>query len=64
MAVAGQQADAHRIAAGHQPVAIMLDLVNPVGPNGGLSAGDSRQGSIKPAGADRVRALNEDMAER
>ena len=32
--------------------------------DGGLSAGDGRQGSMKPAGADRVRELNEDMAGR
>jgi hypothetical protein len=31
-------------------------------PEGGLSAGEGRQGSIKPVGADRlVRELNEDM---
>jgi hypothetical protein len=35
---------------------------NDFAPNGGLSAGDGRQGSMKLAGADRVRELNEDMA--
>ena len=33
--------------AGHQPIAIVFDFVNPVGPDGGRSAGESggrRQG--------------------
>jgi hypothetical protein len=30
MAVAGNQPDAHRITTGHEPVAVVLDLVNPV----------------------------------
>src|SRR6266852_2103902 len=30
VAVAGEQADAGRVAAGHQPIAVVLDLVNPV----------------------------------
>ena len=35
------------VAARHQPVAVVLDLVNPVDPDGGRSAGDGRQGSMK-----------------
>ena len=30
VAAAGQQPDAHGIAPGHQPIAVVLDLVNPV----------------------------------
>ena len=29
VAPAGDQPDAHRVAAGHQPEAVVLDLVNP-----------------------------------
>ena len=36
MAVAGQQPDANGITAGHKPVAVMFDLVNPVGTGRGL----------------------------
>ena len=46
----GQQPNAHGIAPGHEPVAVVLDFVNPVQPAGGLSAGDGRLGSMKPAG--------------
>jgi hypothetical protein len=31
MAIAGQQTDADRVPARHQPVAVVLDLVNPLG---------------------------------
>jgi len=31
VAPAGDQPDAHRVSAGHQPEAVVLDLVNPVG---------------------------------
>ena len=33
VAVAGEQPDADRIAAGHQPIAVVLDFVNPVRPS-------------------------------
>jgi len=36
VAPAGDQPDAHRVAAGHQPEAVVLDLVNPVGAGRGL----------------------------
>jgi hypothetical protein len=52
------------IAAGRQAVAVVLDLVNPIGPDGGSSVGDGRHGSMKPAGADRIGELNKDMAGR
>ena len=43
VAPAGDQPDAHGIAAGHQPEAVVLDLVNPVGPGGRTIGGDGRQ---------------------
>ena len=36
VAPAGDQPDAHGVAAGHEPVAVVLDLVNPVGAGRGL----------------------------
>ena len=39
MRVPGEEADAHRIAPGHEPVAVVLDLVNPVGAGRGLVGG-------------------------
>jgi len=36
VAPAGDQPDAHGIAAGHQPEAVVLDLVNPIGAGRGL----------------------------
>ena len=45
----GQQPDAHWVAPGHQTVAIVLDLVNPVGPGRRLVGGLGRHGSMKPA---------------
>jgi hypothetical protein len=48
-----------------QPIAVVVDLVIQLEPDGGLSAGDGRQGSMKPAAVVRlVRELNEDMAGR
>jgi len=41
------QPDAERIAPGHQPVAVVLDLMNPVGTGRRLVG---RQGSMKRAG--------------
>ena len=38
IAPAADQPNAHRIAPGHQPETVVLDLVNPVEPDGGLSA--------------------------
>jgi hypothetical protein len=46
------------VAADHQPEAVVLDLVNPAGPIGGRSAGDGRQGSMKPAGGGRRERSN------
>jgi hypothetical protein len=61
-ASSGDQPDAHRIASGHEPVAVVLDFMNPVEPDGGLSAGDGRQGSMKLVrSADkrlRIRSIN------
>ena len=36
VAPAGDQPDAHRVAPGHEPEAVVLDLVNPVGAGRGL----------------------------
>ena len=50
-----------RITACHQPIAIVLDLVNPVGAGRGLSAGDGRQGSmnlVSAASRLRTRSIN------
>ncbi len=55
VAVAGEQADAGRVAAGHQPIAIVLDLVNPVRAarrsfGGGRKAGLDEAGGQQHAG--------------
>jgi hypothetical protein len=51
VAAAGQQPDAHGVAPGHEPIAVVLDLVNPVGARGrtvgrrweaGLNEGSTR----------------------
>jgi hypothetical protein len=58
---AGDQTDAHRIAPAHQPETVVLDLVNPVGADGGLSARDGRQGSmnlVSAASRLRIRSIN------
>ena len=54
MAVTGEQPDADRIAPGHQAIAVVLDLVNPVRAGRGLSAVGRQHGSMKPtmAGAE------------
>ena len=36
IAALGDEPDAHGIAAGHQPEAVVLDLVNPIGAGRGL----------------------------
>jgi hypothetical protein len=36
IAALGDEPDAHGIAAGHQPEAVVLDLVNPIGAGGRL----------------------------
>jgi hypothetical protein len=41
---AGDQPDANGIAPGHQPVAVVLDLVNPVGAGRGLVGGGRKAG--------------------
>ena len=63
-APAGNQPDAHGVPTSHQPEAVVLDLVNPVGAGRGLSAGDGRQGSMKLAlSADkRLRSSSIDMS--
>jgi hypothetical protein len=42
MTVTGEQANADRIASGHQPIAVMLDLVDPIG-SGGWPIGGRRK---------------------
>ena len=41
--------DAHRVPPGHEPEAVVLNLVNPLRAGRGLSAGEGRQGSMKLA---------------
>jgi hypothetical protein len=48
---AWDQPDAHRVAAGHQPIAVVLDLVNPVG------AGRGAVGWGGQAGFDEARSV-------
>jgi hypothetical protein len=40
----GDQLDAHGVAPDHQPIAVMLDLVNPVGARGRLGGGGREAG--------------------
>ena len=47
MAAAREAADTRAVPAHHQPVAVMLDLVNRSGPDGGLATLVGRQGSMK-----------------
>jgi hypothetical protein len=49
--VLGQQSDANRqgIASGHQPIAIVLDLVHPVRPGWRRSQGDRWEAQFKLA---------------
>src|SRR4051812_16361550 len=51
VAVAGDKADTQGIAAGHQPEAVVLDLVNPVG------AGRRLVGGGRQAGLDEARPV-------
>jgi hypothetical protein len=39
VAIAGKQTDAHGIAPGHQPIAVVLDLMDPIGAGRGLVGG-------------------------
>lgn len=48
VAPTGDQPDAHGATPSREAVAVVLDLVNPSGPGRRLSAGEGRQGSIKP----------------
>jgi hypothetical protein len=48
VAVACEAANARAIPAHHQPVAIVLDLVDPERPGGGSAIFDGRHGSMKP----------------
>ena len=44
IAPAGNQPDANGIATGHEPIAVVLDLVNPVGAGRGLVGGRRKAG--------------------
>jgi hypothetical protein len=60
VAPAGDQPDAHGVPARHEPEAIVLDFVK-FDPDGGLSAGDGRQGSmnlVSAASRLRIRSIN------
>ena len=63
---ADDQPNAHGVAPGHEPVTVVLDLVNPVRARGGLvGRGWDAHGSTKPATVARsVRKDREDMTER
>jgi hypothetical protein len=65
VAPAGDKPDADRVTTRHEPKPVVLDLVDPVGtsePDGGLSAADGRQGSMKAARSAasrlRIRSIN------
>ena len=58
VAPAGDQPDADRIAAGHQPVAVVLDLVNPVGA-GRRSVGGRREAGLDEGGSTQHSAYTE-----
>ena len=62
VAPAGDQPDAHRVAPGHEPEAVVLDLVNPVGAGRRLVGWGGRQGSMKLARSAarrlRIRSIN------
>jgi hypothetical protein len=49
MAVAGEQPDADGVASGHQPVTVVLDLVDPARTYG-RSLGSGRQARLNEAG--------------
>jgi len=48
IATSGEQPHSPAVDAGDQPVAVMFDLVNPLGPTGGLVASAGMQGAINP----------------
>jgi hypothetical protein len=56
MAVACEAADARVIPAHHQPVAVMLDFVDPQRAGHGRAALDGWHGSMKPEGRRTVMA--------
>src|SRR5258708_25264178 len=56
VAVAGEQADAGRVAAGHQPIAIVLDLVNPVPAPPRAFGGGPEAGPDETGGQQHARA--------
>jgi hypothetical protein len=56
VAPAGDQPDAHRVPASHEPVAVVLDLVNPVGAGRGL-VGWGWQAGLNEAGPVSRQAL-------
>ena len=65
VAPAGDQPDAHGIAPGHQPVAVVLDLVNPVGAGRGLVGGGWEAGfdEARPVGGKpRTHTLDQHAA--
>ena len=60
VASAGDKPDADGIATGHEPESVVLDFVK-FDPDGGLSAGDGRQGSmnlVSAASRLRIRSIN------
>jgi hypothetical protein len=47
MAVAGEQANADRVSPGHQPIAVVFDLVDPIGTRGRAVGGRRKAGFYK-----------------
>jgi hypothetical protein len=49
-ALRGVESDCGALPADDQPVAVMLDLMNPIGPDGGVQAMTGWAGMMNPAG--------------
>ena len=64
VAPAGDQPDAHRVATGHQPEVVVLDLVNPVGAGRGLVGGGREAGfdELGLSGKPLTHTLNQHAA--
>ena len=64
VALAGDEPDAHGVPPGHEPEAVALDLVGPVGAGGRLVGWGRQTGFMKRArsAARRLRKRSIDMA--
>ena len=59
VAASGQQPGAYRVTAAHEPIVVVLDLVNPV--RARLSAGDGRHGSMMPTRVRKRESMGDQM---